>query len=107
MQTGNYVQNENDKMHHVEIETEKERLKTNDICYPEKQGIKCFLDSLYLDLDNIILDANRNVAQNLNVDNILLLDKINKLNELIHTKNQQNQVKLYTSVYFCVQKNII
>ena len=50
--------------------------------------VKCYLQSLYQDLDNIILDSNQNPTTfNLNSNNGLLLSRIKSLNQVIQTKN--------------------
>ena len=62
---------------------------------PEKQhDVRKFLTSLYHDLDNIILDANRNRNENLNLDQLILVDKIKSLGALIKIKDQQIQVNI-------------
>ena len=66
-----------------------------------KTDVKCFLESLYHDLDNIILDANQNpTIPNFNLNHGLLLYKIKSLNEKLKDQNQQIQVVhiLYYSI---------
>ena len=59
----------------------------------EKQDVKCFLESLYQDLDNIILDANQNpTTPNFSLNHGLLLYKIKSQKDVIETKNQRIQV---------------
>lgn len=50
--------------------------------------VNSYLESLYQDLDNIVLDSNQNpTASNFNLSNGLLLSRIKALNEVIQTKN--------------------
>ena len=63
-------------------------------CAGKKQDVRTFLTSLYHDLDNIILDANRNHNENLNLDQLILVDKIKSLGALIKIKDQQIQVNI-------------
>ena len=63
-------------------------------CAGKKQDVRTFLTSLYHDLDNIILDANRNRNENLNHDQLILVDKIKSLGALIKIKDQQIQVNI-------------
>ena len=50
--------------------------------------IKSYLESLYQDLDDIILDSNQNpTTSNFSLNNGLLLSRIKSLNEVIQTKN--------------------
>lgn len=63
-------------------------------CPEKQQDVRKFLTSLYHDLDNIILDANRNRNENLNLDQLILVDKIKSLGALIKIKDQQIQVNI-------------
>ena len=63
-------------------------------CAEKQQDVRTFLTSLYHDLDNIILDANRNRNENLNLDQLILVDKIKSLGALIKIKDQQIQVSI-------------
>ena len=63
-------------------------------CAEKQQDVRTFLTSLYHDLDNIILDANRNRNENLNLDQLILVDKIKSLGALIKIKDQQIQVNI-------------
>ena len=63
-------------------------------CLEKQQDVRKFLTSLYHDLDNIILDANRNRNENLNLDQLILVDKIKSLGALIKIKDQQIQVNI-------------
>ena len=76
----------------VNNETIAEKREQNEEC-EEKQDIKCFLESVYQDLDKIILDANHNpTTPNLSLNHGLLLYKIKSQNDTIETKNQRIQV---------------
>ena len=68
--------------------------RSDGVIHPENQDITSFLDSLYLDLDNIYLGANGySTRETKNVDPLIFVNKIKSLNELVTTKNRQIQVK--------------
>ena len=74
-------------------------------CAEKQQDVRTFLTSLYHDLDNIILDANRNRNENLNLDQLILVDKIKSLGALIKIKDQQIQVSII--IRYRTKKNSI
>ena len=85
-----------DKIDETEIDTNANHIDDPD----RKTDVKCFLESLYQDLDNIILDANQNpTIPNFNLNHGLLLYKIKSLNEKLKDQNQQIQV-VHVSNYF-------
>ena len=85
-----------DKIDEKEIDTNTIQTEKQD----RKPDVNCFLDSLYQDLDNIILDANQNpTIPNFNLNHGLLLYKIKSLNEKLKDQNQQIQV-VHVSYYF-------
>ena len=80
----------NDSNQGVEISNDRTAVE----CAEKQQDVRTFLTSLYHDLDNIILDANRNRNENLNLDQLILVDKIKSLGALIKIKDQQIQVSI-------------
>ena len=90
--------NEFDKTDKIEIDSNANQIDEQD----RKTDVKCFLESLYQDLDNIILDANQNpTIQNFNLNHGLLLYKIKSLNEKLKDQNKQIQV-LHIFYYFII-----
>ena len=90
--------NEYDVVSGTEIDTNANENEEQD----GKTDVKCFLESLYQDLDNIILDANQNpTIPNFNLNHGLLLYKIKSLNEKLKDQNQQIQV-VHVSYYFII-----
>ena len=80
----------NDSNQGVEISSDRTAVE----CAEKQQDVRTFLTSLYHDLDNIILDANRNRNENLSLDQLILVDKIKSLGALIKIKDQQIQVSI-------------
>ena len=84
----------------MEIETNDGNVNKNEE-QEKNQNLKQYLESLYHDLDNIILDANQNqTGPNLSLNNGLLLYKIKSLNEMLENKNQFIQVNISLIVLY-------
>ena len=100
METSPKLENGNDSLTFVTLSFDNGNFASQNMESSQKEDLKGFLDSLYLDLDKIFLDANGYPTQNLKVEKLSLLEKIKSLDETLNIRNQHIQVSAWTTNIF-------